>query len=176
MRRPFPVVLSLLAVLALTGCSHGIHSVSGGRPPASASSPFGVSSSADVVKVSSPEVKIPANGSGEAVVILSVSPGFHINANPATFPYLIPTELHTGRAEGIHPGKPAYPVAQKKRFQFAEQPLAVYEGDVQIKLPFRAEANLPKGSGWLPISVTVQACDNEKCYSPATLNAMIRWT
>jgi hypothetical protein len=173
MNRLFSVLLCLAFAFVLEGCRHGIHSGTGGWPPASSPSPARISSSADVVKVRSADVSIPAGGNAEATVTLSISPGYHINANPATFSYLIPTAVDPGKADGIIPGKPAYPVAQKKKFQFADEPLAVYEGEVQIKLPLRVEVNAGKGERSLLVDVRVQACDSEKCYAPDTLKTMI---
>jgi hypothetical protein len=168
-----PTLVLLLLAFALEGCSHGIHSGTGGWPPAAAASPARVSSSADVVKARAASVDIRAGGNADATVTLSISTGFHINANPASFPYLIATELQPGKLEGITTDKPAYPPATKKEFQFAEQPLAVYEGEAAIKLPLRASVNAKKGDQSLPIRVRVQACDNEKCYAPATLEGLI---
>ena len=172
MKRSFPVALCLALAFVMEGCSQGIHSATGGWPPASPTVPAGISSSADVVKVRSADVSIPAGGNADATVTLSISPRYHINANPATFPYLIPTAVNPGKSEGIIAGSPVYPAGQKKKFQFAEEPLAVYEGAVQIKMPLRVATNIT-GPGRLPISVTVQACDHEKCYAPATLDATI---
>jgi hypothetical protein len=107
------------------------------------------------------------------VIALSISPGFHINANPATFPYLIATEVTANKLEGINIGAPVYPAAVKRKFQFAEQPLAVYEGEASIKLNLRAEANAATGRKSLPINVRVQACDEEQCFPPATINTTI---
>jgi len=164
---------SLFLVLALAGCHHGIHSGTGGRSPASSTTPAGISSSADVVGVRAADVSIPAGGNADATVTLSISPGYHVNANPATFSYLIPTAVGPGQAEGVIAGKPIYPVAQKKKFQFADEPLAVYEGEVQIRLPLRVEVKAGKGARSLLADVRVQACDSEKCYAPDTLKTMI---
>lgn len=125
------------------------------------------------MKVRAASVSFPAGGQIDANVLLSISSGFHVNANPATFSYLIATEVTPGKAEGISAGKPGYPGAVKKKFQFAEQPLAVYEGEILIKLPLRAEKNAATGPRSLPIAVRVQACDDEKCFPPATVNAAI---
>jgi hypothetical protein len=134
------------------------------------------------VKLSSSPVSIPANGSAEAVVTLSISPGYHINANPASFSYLIATEVqHISDPDGgIGMGKPIYPIGDHKKFAFAEQPLAVYEGEVRIRLPLsvgsaaHALGSLPKGwQGLFPIGVKVQACDNEKCFAPDTIESSI---
>src|SRR6266550_8583234 len=162
-----PVIFLLLI---LEGCSQGPNSKTG-EPPATSPTPF--SSSADVVRLSPTGISIPAGGNLDAKVLLSISPGFHVNANPATFPYLIATELTTGKAEGITVGVPIYPAAVKRKFQFEQQPLAVYEGDAPINLSLRADKTAGAGSPSLPITVRVQACDEEKCYPPATLNSTI---
>ena len=173
-RERFCTAVILLLTVALAGCSR-VHSVvhPGTDSPPSRSSPAqgGISSSADVVRVTTSPVTLTRNFT-DATVTLSISPGYHINANPATFSYLIPTAVNPGKTEGIIAGSPVYPAGQKKKFQFAEEPLAVYEGAVQIKMPLRVATNIT-GPGRLPISVTVQACDHEKCYAPATLDATI---
>jgi hypothetical protein len=161
--------------MLFTACNrgNGISSGTGGWPPVS-SSPANVSSSLDVVKIKTNGVSIPAGGQDDAIVSLTISQGFHINGNPATFSYLIATELEAGNGFGVvTAGKPVYPAAQKKRFQFAEEPLAVYEDTVDLKLPLRAASKTTKQPLSLAISVRVQACDQEKCYPPGTLNAMI---
>ena len=66
------LTFSWLLVLALTGCTHGIHSGTGGWPPAS-STPAGISSSADVVTVRSSDVSMPAGSNADATVTLSIS-------------------------------------------------------------------------------------------------------
>jgi len=136
----------------------------------------GADATVAVVKLSAEAVSIPAGGDLDARVLDSISPGFHINANPATFPYLIATELTTGKTAGIAVGVPVYPAAVKRKFQFEPQPLAVYEGDAPIKLSLRADKTAGAGSRSLPITVRVQACDQEKCYPPATLNSTISVT
>ena len=147
----------------------GITAVPGGFPPSS--SPAEVSSSSQVVKVTALPVQIAAGGSANAVVRLSIMPGYHINANPATFSYLIATEVTPGKLEGVATSKPTYPAASEKKFQFAEKPLAVYEGEADIKMALQADPKVATGA--LPITVRVQACDNEKCFPPATLNATV---
>jgi len=176
------LVLLLLAFV-FPGCTHGIHSGTGGWPPATSTAPpAGISSSGSVVKLRAADVSIPAGGNADAIVTLSISPGYHINANPATFPYLIATEVQPSVEpdEPLGAGKPVYPVGIKKKFIFAEQPLSVYEGDVAITLPLHLprsnEAYIHPGKGArlsLPIEVRVQACDTEKCYAPDTLKTTI---
>ena len=109
-----------------------------------------VRSSGDVVKVSVAPLTISAGGSGEAMIKLSISPGYHVNANPATYDYLIATQVTAGNVDGITAGKPAYPAGRKQKFQFADEPLAVYEGETQIKLPLSSSADAARVNGRYP--------------------------
>ncbi|SRR6266568_2904880 len=174
-----------LTLPALVGCDKGTGSGGAADRSSSFPTPAAISSSAQVVKVSSPPLSIPVNGSADAVLNLSISPGFHINANPATFSYLIATELQPVPYPDnpIETGKPVYPSPVKKKFVFAEQPLSVYEGDVAIRLPAhfasagKSYVRVTSGAHLSqPITLTVQACDEEKCYPPATLNSTISVT
>lgn len=173
MNRSLLVTCCLVISFALVACNRTNSSNANEAPPSSSSPAPGNYSSANIVKVQTTAASIPAGGSVEATVTLSISAGFHVNANPATFSYLIPTEVTTGNIEGITAAKPTYPVAVKRKFQFANEPLAVYEGDAQIKLPLRAEKNAAKGARPLPVYVRVQACDHEQCFPPATLTTRI---
>jgi DsbC/DsbD-like thiol-disulfide interchange protein len=176
MKRSFSFASGLCLALAMAACSKVVRverGNGGGLGPGQASTPAVISSSEQVVKVASAPVSISPNSSAEAVVTLSISPGFHINANPATFSYLIATEVTPGKMANITAGSPTYPAPVKKKFQFAEQPLAVYEGQIPIKLTLRAEKNATSGPLSVPITVRVQACDEEKCFPPATVSSTI---
>jgi len=169
MNRGILVAICLLIGTLAYGCSPGPKSGSNLPPLAS---PVPVSSSTQVVKLASSPLTITRNGSAEAVVTLTITPGYHINANPASFPYLIATELQPGKLDGITPGKPVYPSPVTRKFEFAEEPLAVYEGEALIKLPLRA-ASPAQDQFLMPIKVRVQACDNEKCFPPAMIESSI---
>ena len=169
-RKKLILWIFVLSLLFLCGCS---------KPEATAPktttspSPLFVRFSSDVVKASAASASLSAGGTVDAVVTLSISTGYHVNANPATYSYLIATEVSANKDESIVPGTPVYPTAVKRKFQFADEPLAVYEGDAQIKLPLRAEANAAKGTHTLPLSIRIQACDEEKCFPPDTLRTQI---
>ena len=127
-----------------------------------------VTSSENVVHLGGAGAGMSAPGSLNFEIPLRIDEGYHINANPATFSYLIATEVTTDKVEGLDVGKPVYPPAVKRKFQFAEEPLAVYEGNVNVTLPLVAHS---PGKKSLTISIRVQACDEEKCFPPATLHA-----
>jgi hypothetical protein len=168
------LILCSLLVLTLPGCNRTPYVDRAGAPPSSTPEQTAVSSSSDVVRVTAAQMTLARNGPrAEAVVTLTITPGFHVNANPATFSYLIATELKLETRAGITAGTPLYPAGEKKKFQFADEPLAVYEGEVKIRLPLNAGADAKTGLQHLPMNLVVQACDQEKCYSPVAMDATV---
>jgi uncharacterized protein YyaL (SSP411 family) len=100
----------------------------------------------------------------EIVTTIQVEEGWHVNANPASFDYLIPTSVSF---EGLPAIRVVYPQAVRIKPQFAPDGLDVYEGVTRIVAVF------PKGSlkdaDCLRGALTVQACSNEVCLPPAKL-------
>jgi DsbC/DsbD-like thiol-disulfide interchange protein len=128
---------------------------------------------ADIVRAESESVEIAAGGAADAVVLLTIMDGYHINANPATLSYQIATQVNVEPSEGLTVGQPVYPSSMMRKFAFEPQPFAVYEGKASIKLPLKAEAGATKGAHTLKAKVRVQACDDQACYPPRTLNTSI---
>ena len=161
-----------VAILAISVCLASCSNANKNQgATASSPAPSKIRSSKDVVKFGGSGVAFSKPGEGSVDVVVVIDSGYHVNANPATFPYLIPTELTTDKVEGLEAGKPIYPAAEKKKFQFADEPLAVYEGEIKIKLPLRV---LPSnGSKQLPVNMRVQACNQEECFPPDTLHTTI---
>jgi hypothetical protein len=129
--------------------------------------------SVDVVKATAQPVEIAAGGSGNLVVYLAIQNGYHINANPPTYPYLIATELEVPPATGLSVGKVSYPKPLNRNFVFAEKPLAVYEGETEVKAQLKADKSTVQGKQSLPAKLHIQACDEAVCYPPGTLELAI---
>jgi hypothetical protein len=109
--------------------------------------------------------------SGEAAVRLKIDDGYHVNANPATLPYLIPTQLDITPATGISVDFITYPNGVIKKFSFSpDQALAVYEGQTDLKLRLTAAKTAQPGEHNLSVKLRVQACDDQVCYAPGTLD------
>ena len=124
----------------------------------------GAPSSADQVRARASLLSTQA--ATELVVTVEVAPGFHINANPASQPELIPTELTLSG----HPDmKVDYPASRTFKPSFAPQGIAIYEGEFMLR------ARLPQASSKLlsPVSLRVQACNDKYCLAPATVSVPI---
>ncbi|HSK77751.1 MAG TPA: protein-disulfide reductase DsbD domain-containing protein, partial [Thermoanaerobaculia bacterium] len=78
----------------------------------------------------------------------------HLQANPASEEFLVPTEV---RAEGGEVRNVRYPEGEKTQASFLEAPLSVYSGRVEI------EGEI---SGPGKIVLVYQACDEARCLPP----------
>ena len=108
--------------------------------------------------------------SGEAVVRLKIDNGYHVNANPPSFSYLIATELNLTTGADISVDFITYPAGQTKKFSFSEQPLSVYEGETDLKVRLSAAKTAQPGEHNLSAKLRVQACDDQVCYAPGTID------
>ncbi len=109
----------------------------------------------------------------QVAVIGEVLEGWHVNANPPTLEYLIPTELKLEPVEGFTFGKMQYPEAIRLKFDFAAEALDVYEGRVIIRFPVSiAKGDLP-GEKVIEGTFRYQACNDQLCLAPANLEVRI---
>jgi thioredoxin:protein disulfide reductase len=76
-------------------------------------------------------------------------------------------------AAGISVSFIVYPDAITKSFSFADKPLAVYQGTADIKVRLKADKSSPVGTQNLSAKLRVQACDDQVCYAPGTLEVTI---
>lgn len=129
--------------------------------------------SVGVVKAIPLRTAIAAGRSGEAVVRLTIQSGYHVNANPPTYSYLKATELEIAPSEGVSVAFVTYPPPLDKKFPFAEKPLAVYEGQTDLKATLKADKSTKPGERSLPAKLRIQACDDQVCYPPGTLDLVI---
>jgi thiol:disulfide interchange protein DsbD len=156
------LLIVLYLCLVMAGCT---------KPqPTSNTDPKPGVTSAGVVKATPLETNISRGESAEAVVRLKIDDGYHVNANPPSFSYLIPTQLELTPAAGISVASITYPNALTKKFSFSEQPLAVYEGEAEVKVRLSAEKSAPAGVHNLSAKLRVQACDDQVCYAPGSID------
>ncbi len=81
---------------------------------------------------------------------LQIQDGWHVNANPASSPYLIPTEV-AGDVSGVR-----YPEGEALQFSFTDEAISVYSGNVTLEGKLSGQR----------LVLTYQACDDSRCLSP----------
>ena len=119
---------------------------------------------------------VAAGETARISALVSIESGWHVNSHTPTFDYLIPTELELELPAGWPRANVDYPPAKKKSFAFADVPLSVYEGDVEIA----AQVKIPAGTkpGAFPIRALLhyQACDHSQCLPPVTTKSQLTLT
>lgn len=116
---------------------------------------------------------VPAGSSFQAAVMVNIEDGWHVNANQPTLDYLIGTELSLDQAPGFSVISTQYPEAEMLTFGFAEEALAVYEGEVPVFLNIQTSDTLEPGSYTIEGRARVQACNDEVCLAPSTIDVSI---
>ncbi len=152
---------ALLSALQAPAAGAVIQAARGVKGAASATPGQGgaLRTSADFVRVAS---RVDAAGT-RVVITLHVAEGYHVNANPASEDFLIPTQVHFA---GTTPVRVVYPPARRFQPSFMDTALAVYEGEVSISADFDSgAAALAAGAA----AVTVQACSDTVCYPPSRI-------
>ena len=120
-----------------------------------------------LVRASATPVTVTASGRAEVSVTLAIEPGWHINANPPSPDYMIPTTVELKGAGGITAGRPAYPAGKPVKVGFDESPISVYSGEAVVKLTLTAAPGAPNGEHVLKGRVRFQSCNDEVCLAPA---------
>ena len=152
--------LALLAVLA-----GGVGVAATARPGAARAGGGEVADSAQAPRTGSDQhVNVSASrvrpGAAELIVELKIDKGWHINANPASDKFLIPTSVQLdGDAELA---SVRYPPGKLFATSFGGE-LSVYEGTVAIPVATRGP-----GAAADRLVVRYQACTAKRCLRPST--------
>jgi len=117
-------------------------------------------------------MQVQRSGNRDLAIELHVDEGWHINANPASLEFLVPTQLHVqhdGRALEV---ETTYPESHEiPADALGEGPIDVYSGQVSIR------ARLPDSvasSDELAAVVEIQACnDKGRCLAPDELEQRV---
>ena len=107
----------------------------------------------------------------QIAVVLKIRNGFHINARKPSAEYLIPTDLRAILPAGFKSaGEVAYPQGELHTFTFTKTPLNVYQDKIVLRVPLTAQPDAPLGAQKIPLKLRYQACSQEVCLPPVTLD------
>jgi hypothetical protein len=139
------------------------------------SAPVAAQSSSSVIKVRPAEsgYKIKQGAASQVALVVDIDDGYHINSNRPNDKNLVATALKFDRVPGLSTTPVVYPKAKMQKFEFSPKPLSVFEGKVTFKLTARALPTLSAGGHVLKGRLTVQACNNQVCLRPQTVDVAI---
>jgi thiol:disulfide interchange protein DsbD len=111
--------------------------------------------------------------STRAAVIVTIAPTWHINAHIPSEDYLIGTSFSLETREGFILADLRYPEGESIKFAFSDKPLDVYEGTFVIFMTIRISENISQGEHLLKGSLEAQACNDQVCLAPSTIELEI---
>lgn len=109
----------------------------------------------------------------QGAIVLDINEAFHINSNKPLDANLIATTVELVKAEGVTFGPLNYPRGENQKFKFSEDPLSVYSGRTVIKFTARPTPKLALGAQTLKAKVRYQACNDQACFPPKTVEVAI---
>jgi len=123
-----------------------------------------------VVTVTPPQsVSLAVGSKTEARLRVTVKKGYHVQANPASEPYLIPLRVEMESHSRVRAQTPVYPPGKPYRLEGTESDLSTYDGTFEIRLPLEAPAGAAAGEVTLGGTLRYQACDDRICLRPASV-------
>jgi thiol:disulfide interchange protein DsbD len=112
----------------------------------------------------------------QLAVVLKIRPGYHINARQVSADYLIPTDLRAEIPEGFKADEVNYPKGMLRPFKFSKTPLNVYQDSAILRLKLTALPGAPLGPQRIPLKLRYQACSEEICLPPVTVDVDAKFT
>jgi thiol:disulfide interchange protein DsbD len=116
---------------------------------------------------------VPQGGSAQLAIEIQIREPWHVNAHKVTEDFLVPTEVEFDLPEGVTLRGTTYPTGIEKKLDFAESLLLLYQGRTLIGAVVDVDTAAPAREDTVVAHVTFQACDNEKCLLPQTIDVMI---
>ena len=103
---------------------------------------------------------------------LKIIKKWHVHAARLADEFLVPTTLTIEPQEGFEVIETIYPKPKLGKYDYSETSLEVFEGEVLIGVLLRIASNCPPGPRQLKAKLKYQACDNEGCLPPKTVEIL----
>jgi len=132
-------------------------------------------SSGKVVKAKAEQdaYRVKLGATLQAGVVIDIDSGYHINSNRPLDKFLVGTTFKVEPQAGLSAGRVVYPKPRMQKFSFSEKPMSVYEGQAILKFAIRALPGASPGKHTIQGKLTIQACNNEQCLRPQTINVEV---
>ena len=123
----------------------------------------------NVLSVAPPEKVVARQGASlEVKTAVLLKPGYHVNSNTPSESYLIPLRL-TWEPGALDAVEVVFPKPHMEKYEFSDVPLSVFTGDFHLVTKFKVAANASSGPGLAVGKLRYQACNNNSCLPPKTI-------
>jgi hypothetical protein len=105
----------------------------------------------------------------QSKIPLSIQTGFHVNSNTPSDEYLIPLSIAWNSLGALEGGQVTFPKPSLEKYEFADKPLSVFTGNIELTASFKVSASAPAGPGIATGKLRYQACNDRACFPPKTV-------
>lgn len=116
----------------------------------------------------------PAGSTVDLALQVTLPPGLHVQSDAPRDPTLIPTVLTVEPPSGVTVTEILYPPAQDFVQEGMPEPLAVFDHAFTMGVRLSLDKALPAGDLTVPARFRYQACDDQMCFAPTTVE--VAWT
>lgn len=118
-----------------------------------------------------------APGAGHTLVLrLNIRPGYHINAQTPAEPDVYPTKLTWQPNANLSFAPVVFPRPRTYKPSFSDKPMEVYDGQLDLRLNLTVAATAAPGPQVVKAKLDFQACDDQTCLMPETLEVPVTIT
>ncbi len=108
----------------------------------------------------------------EARITLQLRHGYHVNSNTPNESFLLPLRLKWEPGPLVA-GEIVYPKPEQRNYSFSSKPVSIFSGDFEVVTKFKVAADAPAGPGIAVGKIRYQACSEDTCYRPSTLEVRL---
>ena len=127
------------------------------------------------LETSPAELRLKPGGSAGFRLVLRLADGWHVNSNPASNDWLIPTSLIANSDLPVRLASVDYPAGRPLYLEALGETLSVYDGGTALSGTIDAGA-AAGASGELRLLLQYQACDDSRCLPPAEISRTLPLT
>jgi uncharacterized protein YyaL (SSP411 family) len=113
--------------------------------------------------------KLPRGGKCPVAIELMIAKNWHINANPASPDFLIPTEIKVTSMQKVKMTRVKYPKHELLTMEGQDEPSHVYGKTVTVFAMLEIDAAEMADKAELEVEIRFQACNEKSCEAPDVL-------
>ncbi|MFP4159192.1 MAG: protein-disulfide reductase DsbD family protein [Desulfobacterales bacterium] len=99
---------------------------------------------------------------------MDLGDGWHINSDQPNSDYMIPSRLELGKKGPFSLASVRYPDASEYEFDFAQEPVSVFEDGLVVRAGIKADPDIKPGAYEIPLKFQYQPCNEDTCLNPET--------
>ena len=113
--------------------------------------------------------KLKRGKATQLAVVLTIDEGWHINANPSSEKFLVPTTISMKATRGSRIERWGYPSGSDLKNESSASTIKVYDGEVVILGSVIVPDDVSSNVEELELTVRYQACNSRSCEAPRTM-------